>query len=251
MLGHLEQWPQGKQGTGIQWCLLHGGGGRPDQPWGLLESGRRGRGWAQGCAEPGPSGPDPAAPRAEPSAHRLGLPGGAAGARPPSGWVSLHASWGSCPWVLSQVDAVAPAPQGRHSRVREALPKWDPGADQGCLLLGAGRPGQTQQGERARRPAPGHLATWPRGVTNERVETAPPASPGSGGTLRGVGTALAEGGWAVCAAPAPGGRVEWAQPPGECGSRGPVCGPCGRLCAPGRQAPASTCQGLRAIYSDS
>lgn len=69
------------------------------------------------------------------------------------------------------------------------------------------------------------------------METAPPASPGSGGTLRGVGTASAEGSWAACAGLAPGRGVEQvcAAPVGWCaahvGGRG--------------------CQGLGAIYSSS
>lgn len=67
--GHLGRRPQGEQGTETRWCPLHGGGGRPDQPWGLLESGSWGWG---GGAEPRPSRPDPAAPRAEPGLVHTG-----------------------------------------------------------------------------------------------------------------------------------------------------------------------------------
>lgn len=121
--------PRASRGQEFGGARSMGGGGRPEQPWGLLESGSWGRG---GCAESRPSGPDPAAPRAEPGLVYTGWvsrEGQQGPGLPPGGSTSTQAGEAAPgSWVLSQVDAVLPAPQIKSSGSERLSPSGTQGS---------------------------------------------------------------------------------------------------------------------------
>lgn len=121
--------PRASRGQEFGGARSMGGGGRPEQPWGLLESGSWGRG---GCAESRPSGPDPAAPRAEPGLVYTGWvsrEGQQGPGLPPGGSTSMQAGEAAPgSWVLSQVDAVLPAPQIKSSGSERLSPSGTQGS---------------------------------------------------------------------------------------------------------------------------